>query len=152
MASNPANPLVRLSISLPAELFTELDAMVAEREVANRSQMIAELIRRELAEHEARERPDSVLAGTLTLVYRAERGRVRGQLAQMQLAFVHEIISSQHIFLEDDRSLEVLLIQGTASRLHSLNDALRKIRGVQQTHLVTTTALLPPLSAKDTST
>jgi CopG family nickel-responsive transcriptional regulator len=90
MASTPpdsiaAPGLVRLSISLPAELFTELDAMVAERAVANRSQMIAELIRAELAEHSARERPDSVLSGTITLVYRSERGKVRMGLAQVQL-------------------------------------------------------------------
>lgn len=141
--------LVRLSVSLPAELFAELDAMVAERSVANRSQMIAELIRAELAEHSARERPDSVLSGTITLIYRAESGRVRQALAQAQLGYVAEIISSQHVFLEEDQSLEVLLVQGTALRLHTLRDALRQTRGVQQCRLVTTTALLPPLSAKD---
>ena len=149
MSSTDQPTLVRLSISLPAELLGDLDAMVSEREVANRSQMIAELIRAELAEHSARERPETVLAGTITLMYRAERGRVRQSLAQVQLGFVPEIISSQHVFLEDDQSLEVLLVQGTALRLHALCDALRKIRGVQQCRLVTTTALLPPLSAKD---
>lgn len=148
--TTPQPSLVRLSISLPAELFAELDAMVSEREVANRSQMIAELIRQELAEHSARERPETVLAGTITLIYRAESGRVRQALAQVQLAFLPEIISSQNVFLEDDQSLEVLLVQGTAQRLHNLCDALRKVRGVQQTRLVTTTALLPPLSSKET--
>lgn len=151
MANDAPAPLVRLSISLPAELFAELDAMVSEREVANRSQMIAELIRQELAEHSARERPETLLAGTITLIYRADSGRVRHALAQVQMAFIPEIISSQHIFLEDDQSLEVLLVQGTALRLHNLCDALRKIRGVQQTRLVTTTALLPPLSAEANS-
>src|SRR5512139_150581 len=112
--SLPAPSLVRLSISLPADLFSELDAMVAERAVANRSQMIAELIRAELAEHSARERPDSMLAGTITLVYRAESGRVRQAMAQVQLGYVAEIISSQHIFLENDQAMEVLLVQGTA--------------------------------------
>lgn len=149
MASDAQSSLVRLSISLPAELFSELDAMVAEREVANRSQMIAELIRKELAEHNARERPDSLLAGTITLIYRAESGRVRQALAQVQSGFIPEIISSQHIFLEDDQSLEVLLVQGSAVRLHNLCDALRKIRNVQQVKLVTTTSLLPPLSSKE---
>ena len=144
--------LVRLSVSLPAELFAELDVMVAERDVANRSQMIAELIRNALAEHNARERPETVLAGTITLIYRADSGRVRHALAQVQSGFIAEIISSQHIFLEDDQSLEVLLVQGTALQLHNLCDALRKIRGVQQTRLVTTTALLPPLSAKELNT
>lgn len=150
MATEAFPSLVRLSISLPADLFSELDAMVAEREVANRSQMIAELIRKELAEHNARERPETVLAGTITLIYRAESGRVRQALAQVQTRFIPEIISSQHIFLEEDQSLEVLLVQGAAVRLHSLCDALRKIRNVQQVKLVTTTALLPPLSSKDT--
>lgn len=151
MASTDAPSLVRLSVSLPAELFANLDAMVAEREVPNRSQMIAELIRAELAEHSARERPETVLAGTITLIYRAESGRVRHALAQVQLGFIPEIISSQHVFLEDDQSLEVLLVQGTAMRLHALCDALRKVRGTQQCRLVTTTALLPPLSSKDTA-
>lgn len=149
--STAATPsLVRLSISLSADLFAELDAMVAEREVANRSQMIAELIRQELAEHTAREHPETVLSGTITLIYRAESGRVRHALAQVQMGFIPEIISSQHIFLEDDQSLEVLLVQGTALRLHNLCDALRKIRSVQQCKLITTTALLPPLSSKET--
>lgn len=150
MATEAPSSLVRLSISIPAELFSELDMMVSEREVANRSQMIAELIRKELAEHSARERPETVLAGTVTLIYRAESGRVRQTLAQVQTDYIPEIISSQYIFLEDDQSLEVLLVQGTALRLHNLCDALRKIRGVQQAQLITTTALLPPLSSKDT--
>ncbi len=149
MTTTASPSLVRLSISLPAELFAELDAMVSEREVANRSQMIAELIRQELAAHSARERPETVLSGTITLIYRAESGRIRQALAQVQSGFIPEIISSQHIFLEDDQSLEVLLVQGTAQRLHNLSDALRKVRGVQQTQLVTTTALLPPLSSKE---
>jgi CopG family nickel-responsive transcriptional regulator len=45
--------------------------------------------------------------------------------------------------------MEVLLVQGSAAQLQQLCDALRKIRGVQQVRLVTTTALLPPLSSKE---
>jgi len=57
------------------------------------------------------------------------------------------VISSQHVFLEDDQSLEVLLVQGPSERLQGLCNDLRKIRGVQQIKLVATTALLPPLHA-----
>lgn len=136
--------VARLSVSLPAELLARLDAMVAERALPNRSQMIAELIRHALAEH-SEARADAVLAGTVTLIYRADRGRVREALAQTQQAYLKEVISSQHVFLEDDASLEVLLVQGPAERLSQLCDDLRKVRGVQQIKLVTTQALLPPL-------
>ncbi len=140
----PVDPLARLSISLPADLLTQLDQMVAERGLTNRSQMIAELIRHELAQH-SETRSDAVLAGTITLIYRAGNGGVRHALAQTQARFLKEVISSQHIFLEDDQSMEVLLVQGPAHRLQSFCDGLRVIRGVNQLTLVTTTALLPPL-------
>lgn len=146
MIDGPSNHLARLSVSLPAELLEQLDTMVAERGLPSRSQMIAELIRHELAEHSAGV-AGAVLAGTITLIYRAERGRVREALAQTQSDFLKEVISSQHVFLEDDQSLEVLLVQGPSVRLAEFCDRLRKIRGVHQITLVTTRALLPPLHA-----
>jgi CopG family nickel-responsive transcriptional regulator len=136
--------LARLSVSLPAELLSQLDDMVAQRDLPSRSQMIAELIRHELAEH-LEEVPGAVVAGTVTLIYRTDSGRVRHALAQTQCAYLKEVISSQHVFLEDDQSLEVLLVQGPSERLQALCDELRRIRGMQQIKLVTTTALLPPL-------
>jgi CopG family nickel-responsive transcriptional regulator len=147
--NNAMNPrsipeLARLSVSLPNELLLQLDAMVEERALPSRSQMIAELIRHALAEH-GQARSEAVLAGTVTLIYRAESGRVHHLLAQTQTVFIKEVISSQHVFLENDQSLEVLLVQGPTARLEALCDALRKVRGVQQVKLVTTTALLPPL-------
>lgn len=144
MNSEPSR-LARLSMSLPAELFRQLDVMVEERGLPSRSQLIAELIRHALAEHEALTRPDDMLAGTITIVYAGGGGRVRQQLAETQSDYLKEVISSQHVFLEQDQSLEVLLVQGPAVRLKQLCDALRTIRGVQQLQLVTTTALLPPL-------
>jgi len=140
-------PLARLSISLPGALLAQLDAMVDTRSLPNRSQLIAELIRHELA-GQGEAHGTKPLAGTITLIYRAAGGRVREALARTQAGFVKEVISSQHVFLEGGQSLEVLLVQGPARRLLQLCDGLRKIRGVLQTKLVTTTALLPPLHAR----
>ncbi len=137
--------LSRLSMSLPSNLYRQLDVMVHERGLPSRSQLIAELIRNALADHGEETHPDALLAGTITLVYRANMGRVREQLVQTQHDYLKEVISAQHVFLEDDQSLEVLLVQGPATRLRDLCDALRKVRGVQQLKLFTTTALLPPL-------
>jgi CopG family nickel-responsive transcriptional regulator len=151
MASEPTS-LARLSMSLPAELLNHLDVMVRERGLPSRSQLIAELIRHALAEHEAQTRPGELLAGTITLVYGGDHPGVRQQLATTQQHYLKEVISSQHVFLEDDQSLEVLLVQGPAVRLEELCDALRRIRGVHQMRLFTTTALLPPLHKQDDST
>jgi CopG family transcriptional regulator, nickel-responsive regulator len=146
-----ASELGRFSVSLPGDLLVRLDSMVAERDLPSRSQMIAELIRHELASHSTA-RTNSVLAGTITLIYGAESGRVRHALAQTQAHYIKEVISSQHVLLENDQCLEVLLVQGPATRLNLLCDDLRKVRGVQQISLVTTTALLPPLHSHGAAT
>ncbi len=138
--------LARIGISLPRKLLDQLDAMVAERNLPGRSQLIAELIRHELADPQ-NGMEAGVLAGTITLIYRAESGRVRHALARLQSEYLPEVISSQHVFLEEDKSLEVLLVQGSTERLKSLCDRLRSIRAVQQLKLVTTRSLLPPLHA-----
>ncbi|MEG3086463.1 CopG family ribbon-helix-helix protein [Sphingomonas sp. PB4P5] len=142
----------RLSLSLPADVFRQLDVMVAERGLSNRSQIIVELIRQELDHYGARDRPNDTIAGTMTLIYRAESGEVRHALALAQAKYLKEVISSQHVFLEDDQSLEVLLVQGPAHRLDALCDALRSIRGVQQLNFVATTSLLRPLHAPGEAT
>ena len=150
MDDSPVSHLARLSVSLPAELLEQLDMMVDERSLPSRSQMIAELIRHELTHHR-RESRGGMLAGTITLVYRADNGRVRHAVALAQLAYVKEVISAQNVFLEEDQCLEVLLVQGPTARLQRLCDQLRRVRGVQQITLVTTTALLPPLHAHGAS-
>jgi len=149
MKDEQPSGLARLSMSLPAELSRDLDKMVEERGLPSRSQLICELIRNELAEHGAVAHPEDMLAGTISLVYRGDMGRVRHQLAQTQAEYLKEVISSQHVFLEDDQSLEVLLVQGPAIQLRGLCDSLRKVRGVQQLRMFTTTALLPPLYKPD---
>src|ERR1700683_2482301 len=111
MEPNATPYLTRLSLSPPADLVSRLDGMIETRGRPNRAQPIAELIRHELADHSEAEL-DDVIAGTITLIYRAESGRVRHALAQTQLAYLKEVISSQHVFLENDQSLEVLLVQG----------------------------------------
>lgn len=148
-APGPASSLARIGVSLPGTLLAQVDQMVAERGLPGRSQLIAELIRHEVADVD-RDQGEDVRAGTITLIYRADSGRVRHALARVQGDFVKEVISSQHVFLENDQSLEVLLVQGSGARLQQLCDRLRRVRAVQQLKLVTTTSLLPPLHAHGT--
>jgi CopG family nickel-responsive transcriptional regulator len=145
MADTDPDHLARLSMSLPGHLLDAFDRMVTERGLPSRSSAMTELIRGAVAEHAERVRPDDVVAGTVTLTYASDSGTVRNRVAQKQRDFLKEVISSQHVFLENDQSLEVLLVQGPPGRLDDLCDALRRIRGMHQVKLVTTAALLPQL-------
>ncbi|MDJ0785265.1 MAG: CopG family ribbon-helix-helix protein [Myxococcota bacterium] len=137
-------PVVRFSVSLPAGLAADLEEMIAERRIPSRSHAVGEMIRSQLISH--RSGPDDrIVAGTITLVYRDTGSDLRTRLTAIQRRFLKEVISSQHVFLEDDYSLEVCLVQGPGGVLRRLRDELGACRGVQQVQLAITAALLPPL-------
>ena len=58
----------RISVSLPEGIFRELDQMVAERGLENRSKAIAEMISRFVLERREAS-GDPVMAGMIALVY-----------------------------------------------------------------------------------
>lgn len=136
--------LTRLSVSLPAELLGSLDLMVNQRGLPSRSHAVAAMIRQQVVEH-AQRLGNRVMAGTVTVVYRSKRGRIRNELAAIQRKYLKETISSQHVFLEHDHCLEVLLVQGPGTRLERMKDAIAAVKGVRQVRLSITAERLPPL-------
>jgi CopG family nickel-responsive transcriptional regulator len=140
-----AKPISRFSISLSGDLLDRLDELVSDRKLPSRSQVIAELIRGALVENELANDPDRVVAGTITLVYTNTRNTLRHRLGVIQRRYIKEVISSQHVFLEADHSLEVLLVQGPGQQLNRLADELRSLKGVEQVRIIITQALVPPL-------
>lgn len=143
-AKQSESDLSRISISLPGELLDGLDAMVKQRGLPSRSHAIGEMIQQQIAEHSQR-LGHRIVAGTITVVYRSSRGRIRNELAAIQRKYLKETISSQHVFLERDHSLEVLLVQGPGKRLQLISDAIAAVKGVVQVRLSVTAQRLPPL-------
>ena len=129
---------------MPQDLAEDLDEMVQSRGLPSRSGAVAEMVRLQLTRHRA-SLARGRLAGTITLVYENTGNSVRTRITRIQRRYLKETITSQHAFLEDDHSLEVLLVQGPALTLRSLCDELLACRGVQQAELTLTSRLLPPL-------
>jgi CopG family nickel-responsive transcriptional regulator len=134
----------RISISLPSTLYDELDAMVAARGYASRSQAISKMISEQLVQH-AQQLGRQIMAGTITLVYDHTKAGLQSRLMKIQRLHLKEIISSQHVHLEQHHSLEVLLVQGPGFRLKRIADALITCRGVKHGYLNVTSTILPPI-------
>lgn len=137
-------PVTRFTVSLSSELLDQLDDMIVRRRLPSRSRVISSLIQQGLLE-EANQLGTQIVAGTITLVYGNRREPIRHQLARIQSRYLKEVISSQHVFLEDSHSLEVLLVQGPGKRLKGLADELSGVKGVKQVKVALTATVLPPL-------
>ena len=137
----------RISMTLPRSTLDQLDSMVDQRGFANRSQAITEIINKELVEYNT-PIDESVMAGTITLFYNHSRSGLAARLTHIQREHIDEVISSLHVQLENNHTMEVILVQGPAARLREIADSLITCKGVKTGNLNLTTSILPPIHAK----
>jgi CopG family nickel-responsive transcriptional regulator len=142
-AGRAAAYVTRFSVSLPPDVADSLDRLVAERNLPSRSHALAEMVRHYVLEDRTTVL-GSTVAGTVTIVYEDAGDTVRSRLTRIERTYDMEVISSQHVFLEREHSLEVLLVQGPSDVLNRLCDEIRACRGVLQARFTATAALVPP--------
>lgn len=132
----------RISVSLPEKLLNELDAMVTSRGYASRSQAINEMLHQFLLEH-GQEIGNDVMVGTITLFYDNSVPGLQKQLADLQFQYIDEVISSLHVHLMHNQTMEVLLVQGPAKKLQAISDEMVTRRGVISGRMNLIAALIP---------
>ncbi|WP_420604496.1 nickel-responsive transcriptional regulator NikR [Methylobacterium sp.] len=137
-------PVSRISLSLSEDLLCELDTMVGERGFASRSQAVATILHRSLVEHRHKV-GDRVMVGTITLFYDHLAPGVQQRLADLQRRYIAEVISSLHVHLMNNQTLEVVLVQGPAATLQTIADTMITERGVISGRLELAAALIPPI-------
>jgi CopG family transcriptional regulator, nickel-responsive regulator len=139
-----AGKVQRISVSLPESVYCELDKLVAERGWESRSQAISVMVTQAALEHRE-EKGDTLMAGTITIVYDESKGNLLQRLAELERRYLDEVISSLHVQLENDHRIEVLLVQGPARELQNIANQLLALKGVKTGRLTLTTMLMPPL-------
>jgi CopG family nickel-responsive transcriptional regulator len=137
----------RISMTLPGSTLRQLDQMVADRGFSNRSQAVTEIINRELIEFSG-EQDDTVMTGTITLFYGNRPRDLRSKLSNIQRKHIAEVISSLHVLLERDHTMEVLVVQGPAHKLRAVADELVTCKGVKTGSLNLSTFTMPPIHLK----
>jgi CopG family transcriptional regulator, nickel-responsive regulator len=127
--------LVRFTVSLEADLLDAFDRHCAQRQYATRSEAIRQLLRETLTA-DAWESDSGDAAGTLTLVYDHHRAQVRDRLMRLQHDHTDLIVSTQHIHLDHDHCLEVIVLRGRAGKLQKMASQLRGLKGIHKGELV----------------
>lgn len=137
-------PVSRISVSLPEALLQSLDAMVAERGFASRSHAVNDMLHQALTEHKSRQ-DDDVMVGIVTLFYDNSVAGLQKQLADLKFRHIDEVISSLHVHLAHNQTMEVVLVQGPASTLQAIADAMITRRGIISGKMQLIAAVMPPV-------
>jgi CopG family transcriptional regulator, nickel-responsive regulator len=137
-------PVSRISMSLPETLLCDLDRMVEERGFDSRSQAIADMLYQSLVEHKSDVGQD-VMVGVVTLFYDNSVAGLQKRLADLQFRYIAEVISSLHVHLMHNQTMEVILVQGPAQKLRVIADEMTSRRGVISGKMHLIAALIPQL-------
>ncbi len=137
-----SRPVSRISISLPEKLLRDLDRMVKERGFESRSQAVNEMLHNALTEH-SNDVGDDVMVGIIALFYNNAVRGLQKQLADLQVRYIDEVISSLHVHLMDNKTMEVVLVQGPARTLQMIADEMTAKRGVISGRIHLVAALIP---------
>jgi CopG family nickel-responsive transcriptional regulator len=129
--------IVRFSASLDADLLAQVEEVSQRRGYSNRSEALRDLIRDSLVREEWE--ADQEIVGTVTLVYDHHVRELSERLTRLQHDHHDVILSALHVHLDHDNCLEVIAVQGRASVVQPIADALVGTRGVKHGRLTATT-------------
>jgi len=125
--------LFRSGISLDKELLDAFDRLIREKNYTNRSEAFRDLIRQELIKKEWHKGKE--IAGAITLIYDHHKRELLNKLISIQHDFQKLIISTQHIHLDHNNCLEIIVVKGNPRQAQRLADTLKSVKGVKHAGL-----------------
>jgi len=128
-----ASRVARFGVSLEKELLSHFDAFVREKGFPTRSEAVRALVRERLVEGEWLKGRD--VAGAIVLVYDHGRRDIVRRITAVQHDFHKTVLSTQHVHLDHDNCLEVVVVRGTAADVRRLFKGLQAIKGMKHVSL-----------------
>jgi len=127
-----ASGATRLSVSLPASLVREFDAVWRNMQYSDRSKAVHDALRNFISDHKWMQEEAEELMGAIVLLYYVDKPGLLNAIVKTQHAFENVISSTMHIHLTKDKCLEIIGIKGNAKDVKSLAQKLMARKGVKQ--------------------
>ncbi len=126
--------LKRFGVSLEEDLLEQLDGVVVEQSLPNRSQALRLLIKNYIDQQQWNE--EDVAVGAIVLIHEHTDGDSQSRIATTQHEYHCLVLATQHIHLGNNLYLETLSVKGKARKLVKLANRLITLKGVINGKLV----------------
>ncbi len=121
--------LIRFGVSLDKGLLREFDIRLKQKNYSSRSEAIRDLIREDAVRQEWFR--GSEVTGSVNLVYDHHKRQLLNYLMDIQHDFHDNILSTQHIHLDHNNCLEIIVVKGDPKRIEALYSKLKSAKGVK---------------------
>ena len=121
--------LVRFGVSLEKDLLVKFDSRLKDKGYTNCSEGIRDIIREDLVRKEWQE--GKQVTGAITLVYDHHKRQLLNRLMDIQHDYHDNILSTQHIHLDHNNCLEIIVVKGAPRDIEFLYGKLKSGKGVK---------------------
>lgn len=123
--------VVRVSMSLPNDLLEDFDETAKKKGYFKRSEAIRDALRNFILESKWATDENSILAGTISMVYDHEVRSLVDKLIDLQHDSGVLIKASLHLHLDEHNCMEILALEGKAKELKRLSESMISKKGVK---------------------
>jgi len=124
--------LMRIGVSIPAQLLSAFDQVISKRGYSSRSEAIRDAIRGYLLDYESFSHIEGEQNGVITLVYNHEQRGLISLLTDIQHENARIITSTIHIHLDAKNCLEIDVVRGSAANIRGFAERMMVQSGVFQ--------------------
>jgi len=124
-------------VSLDKSLLDEFDQRIKQAQYPTRSKAIADLIINSLVEEQWA--GGKTVSGAIILVYDHHKRGLTNKLTHIQHDFHHLIISTQHIHMDHNNCMEIIVVKGKPTDINNLTRRLKATKGVKHGSLAMAT-------------
>lgn len=127
-------PTLRFTVSLPAPLLEELDGRIVRRGYASRSELVRDLIRKEMVRDDwaAGQRE---MIGVLALRYDHHCAGLTDRLHAIQHRRYVHVLCTQHVHVDHHACLETIVLRGKPDEIEQMALEMGGLKGVEQAEL-----------------
>ncbi|HNS32023.1 MAG TPA: nickel-responsive transcriptional regulator NikR [bacterium] len=125
--------LIRFGVSMEKQLLERFDRILQKEGYTSRSEAIRDLIRKNIVEGEWEH--GETVAGSIMLVYNHHQRELLEKIMDIQHDFHDVIISTQHVHMDEDNCLEIIVVKGKVEKIKNIYNALTALKGVKHTSL-----------------
>ena len=125
--------LTRFSVSMDNGLLKRFDEQIRNEGYPTRSKAVADLISDSLVKQEWKSGAE--VAAAIIMVYDHHKRDLSNKLTGIQHDYHRLIVSSQHIHLDHDNCLEIVVVRGRPERIQELAGRLKGTKGVKYASL-----------------
>jgi CopG family nickel-responsive transcriptional regulator len=123
--------IVRVGVTFPPQLLSDLDEVVAKTGYTNRSKAVQDAVTMLISEKKWLSKGRGTQAGVLMMLYDHEVRGLESVLTHVQHHYSNVICSTMHIHLNEKECLETIAVKGNGADIRKLSDELSAKKGVK---------------------